>query len=363
MSSLKNNFGRLLTDVITDVKDTIDCTILAVEHVLAMNRYRAAEYEKKCKGQKATPAVALPVDIHKVSREIAEEKEVFTNEVKTKIDDSLAEINDDLCDTLGHKSHPSLRNIKEILKSNTNRLSEINQILKQELEKISDDIKKKFARKSPLTEPSIDSVYNDLLILQEAGQNNENDPKERQIDKVFDKILYILDVNNDSNNVTIAGVANELKEEKEILNEEGSLSESIDNEIKILENMSTEIVTEQTTTEVMTNVVPTTAEEPTTTPAPTTTEEPTTTPAPTTAKVPTTTPMTVTTTTHKPVSTTLPPEFYSVFNVANKDSKAHKEAVQQAKNIFEQHKYSKVVMSKIFNNPNIKTRSVFDGLF
>ncbi|KAI8424352.1 hypothetical protein MSG28_002891 [Choristoneura fumiferana] len=206
VSSVESSFGKLLSDVIYDVKETIDCTLLAVEQVLALGIFGdSSDYENRCRDTSEPPVQPVivinsqpaPPPVQDTSHEkivpvlsIAENRQVDTSILD--VDEVLAEVlkKDD--------THSQLEGVKLALKNETARLNEISDLLRKQLEELSNEVKDKFkAIDLQTSEPSVESIWNDIKLLHEIEHKHQNTAEAKKISHILDQILSILDANEE----------------------------------------------------------------------------------------------------------------------------------------------------------------------
>lgn len=206
VSSVESSFGKLLSDVIYDVKETIDCTLLAVEQVLALGVFGdSSDYEKRCKDASEPPVQPVivinsqpaPPPVHDTSHEkIVPVLSVAENR---QIDTSLLDVDEVLAEVLKKDdTHSQLEGVKLALKNETARLNEISDLLRKQLEELSNEVKDKFkAIDLQTSEPSVESIWNDIKLLHEIEHKHQNTAEAKKISHILDQILSILDANEE----------------------------------------------------------------------------------------------------------------------------------------------------------------------
>lgn len=188
--SVQNSFGKLFSDVVTDVKDTVDCTILAVEHILSLSEDATARYYKKCASAKndtkndSQQKNNFPV----LEISIANNEEYLKKELPAEIDDR---INATLIKILnGYNPHDELVEVQKELAKETERLADVSDLVRQELDKLSKEIRLGFTnveRKG--YKPSVDSILGEIKVLEEIEQNIRNSSEANEIHQLVGNVL------------------------------------------------------------------------------------------------------------------------------------------------------------------------------
>ncbi|XP_063377650.1 FK506-binding protein 5-like [Cydia fagiglandana] len=226
VSSVESSFGKLLNDVIYDVRETIDCTLMAVEQVLALGVFRdPSDYDTRCRGTEAVeqpppppvvvatdppppvvvatdppPPVVVATDPPPPSAPEIRLLEIPLTEMENRqIDSSILNVDQILCDILKKEdTHAQLETVKLALINETERLTEISELLKKQLEELSAEVKEKFkAIELQTSEPSVESIWNDIKLLHEIEHKHRNTDEAKKISRVLDQILSILDANEE----------------------------------------------------------------------------------------------------------------------------------------------------------------------
>ncbi|XP_013190245.1 uncharacterized protein LOC106134689 [Amyelois transitella] len=198
MNSVQDSFGRLISDVYTDVSQTIGCTILAVKQVLAFDKTfnESSDYNRRCGGQTRPVTQELP----KLDKK---------NEAYSYINSINA--------------NHELENIETEFKSETDRLMTISSLLKREVENISKDLKLNIKIEPEPQEP-IRSIWHNLKILHDVEHSYKNYAHLSEIQHVLDETLNIMKVNsidaNESDDDKIQTIVKDLgKNSKHVLTE------------------------------------------------------------------------------------------------------------------------------------------------
>ncbi|XP_047983987.1 FK506-binding protein 5-like [Leguminivora glycinivorella] len=209
VSSVESSFGKLLNDVIYDVKETIDCTLMAVEQVLALGVFRdPSDYEAKCKGAAEAvaqppppppPPVVVATNPPPPAPETPHIEIPLTKTEHRQVDSSILNVDQVLCDVLKKEdTHAQLETVKLALINETERLTEISELLKKQLEELSAEVKEKFkAIELQTSAPSVESIWNDIKLLHEIEHRHRNTDEAKKISRVLDQILNILDANEE----------------------------------------------------------------------------------------------------------------------------------------------------------------------
>ncbi|XP_053604029.1 uncharacterized protein LOC128671528 [Plodia interpunctella] len=201
MHNVQHSFGRLLSDVYSDVSQTIGCTLLAVKQVLALDHsfHESSDYNHRCRG--LSPAVTPQVP--KTNKENLPYRYIDT-----------INANDELGD------------IENKFKTETDRLLAISTLLKHEVDNIPNDIKIQFQFNSEPREP-VDSIWQNLKILHDVEHSNKNYARASEIHQVLDKALNIMNIKttevNESDDDKIKTIVKDLEK-----NSKSELSEAND---------------------------------------------------------------------------------------------------------------------------------------
>ncbi|XP_045766096.1 uncharacterized protein LOC123867845 [Maniola jurtina] len=197
VSNINQGFGKLLGDVVTDVKDTFYCTISAVEQVLVQNGLldQRRLYNQRCKGTEKPKEQDLnfrdgtqtktvsKIRKHSVihhkhsSRRISHESEHSINNVNKTIINVLDKQNMDL------KIAPNKA-------FDANHLAEISKIIKQESENISENVKNEIKKlQFDNNKPPVESILDKIQLLNDLRRNSKNETEASEIGRIFDKVI------------------------------------------------------------------------------------------------------------------------------------------------------------------------------
>ncbi|XP_063360683.1 uncharacterized protein LOC134649785 [Cydia amplana] len=205
VSSVESSFGKLLNDVIYDVKETIDCTLMAVEQAMALGVFRdPSEYDARCRGTEAieqtpppSPPVVVATDPPPPAPETRYMAIPLTKTEHRQVDSS--NVDQVLSDVLiKEDTNAQLETVKLALINETERLTEISELLRKQLDELSAEVKEKFkAIELQTSEPSVESIWNDIKLLHEIEHRHKNTDDAKKISRVLDQILSILDANEE----------------------------------------------------------------------------------------------------------------------------------------------------------------------
>lgn len=138
MHSVEHGFGKLLSDVVIDVTDTVHCTISAVEHVLTLNGLmkNKSPYSHKCQDG-PIPSIDRhkddPLENFLKERDAIEGKRVLSNEIHQ----SISKVNSTLRWALDHHNgQQKIQSISKVLKDETEQLTKVSNMLRNELHNI-----------------------------------------------------------------------------------------------------------------------------------------------------------------------------------------------------------------------------------
>ncbi|CAH2244171.1 jg23477 [Pararge aegeria aegeria] len=156
ISNINNGFGKLIGDVVTDVKDTIYCTISAVEQVLVQNGLldKRTLYNQRCN----------QMDMKKVPT---------TDEA--------------------------------------DRLSEIRKILQQESENISENVKNEIKKLHLDSKTPVESIWEEIQLLNDLRRNSKNETEVKEISRILDKVTDGMHSKIDSQKILDTHKLEELK--------------------------------------------------------------------------------------------------------------------------------------------------------
>ncbi|XP_047022321.1 putative leucine-rich repeat-containing protein DDB_G0290503 [Helicoverpa zea] len=195
--SVQNSFGKLLSDVVTDVKDTVDCTILAVEHVLSLSEDATIRYYDKC-GQgtnQTTPndpkkSESLPKMEVSIKFPPSEEylQKIIPAEIDARINKTLSKVLED------YKPHNNLLSIENVLAKESEQLADVSDLVKKEMKKLSNEVTADLEHiKQRDSGPSVDTILEEIKVLEKSEQNARNVSEAVEIHQVIDEVLDKLD--------------------------------------------------------------------------------------------------------------------------------------------------------------------------
>lgn len=197
--TVQNSFGRMISDVVSDVKETVDCTILAVEHALALSEDAALRYYEKC-GNTINNTVTVTETRHiesspqvGVSPQYPSD-DYLKKEIPAVID---AKINETLTKMLGnYNPSEKLRDVESVLVKETEQLANVSDLVRKELKKVESEVKsdlKNLTHLLPEPSPSVDSIMKEIKLLENKEQNAGNNSQATEIHRVIDEVLVRLD--------------------------------------------------------------------------------------------------------------------------------------------------------------------------
>ncbi|XP_046963208.1 uncharacterized protein LOC124532362 [Vanessa cardui] len=214
MFNVERGFGKLLTDVVTDVKDTIHCTISAVEQVLVLNGLldKTSSYSYSCRG------VSKPIETTPSPPKIRDQRSLLDDfqrlkhsnlgldyrnsprHISMELGKSIANVNKTINDILGHhKTNSNLHIVSKTMKEETNRLTEISKILKRELDNISSNIKNEIRKLLyDRQESNFESVFDEIKTLHDIQQRSINDTEIGEIRDILDKVVNKLHLKSEN---------------------------------------------------------------------------------------------------------------------------------------------------------------------
>ncbi|CAF4815583.1 unnamed protein product [Pieris macdunnoughi] len=156
MHSVQHGFGKLLSDVVIDVTDTVHCTISAVEHVLTLNGLMKSksQYGHKCR---SGPLLSIerysddPLENFLKTRDAIEGKR-FGHEIHK----SISNVNTTLTRALDHHSgRQKFDSISKVLKHETEQLTKVSNMLRNELHSISRNVNSELEKFGSDITPSV----------------------------------------------------------------------------------------------------------------------------------------------------------------------------------------------------------------
>ncbi|XP_026755669.1 uncharacterized protein LOC113515607 [Galleria mellonella] len=205
MSSIEDSFGKLVSDVVTDVSETIGCTILAVKEVLSLNPvfHESSDYDKRCRG--STDQSMVPEVENSYTSQTGtsnDNKQYLSDGLSRQIKESITQAKETGLNLINkYDSHKEIKAIGETLKKENNNLIELSNIFRREFDRMPSDIRKKFGNmKSSPEKPTFDSIWHDVKILHNIDHNKKDSQKTKEIRRVLDEALGILNIDNvDSN--------------------------------------------------------------------------------------------------------------------------------------------------------------------
>ncbi|CAH0605394.1 unnamed protein product [Chrysodeixis includens] len=197
--TVQNSFGKMISDVVSDVKETVDCTILAVEHALALSEDAALRYYEKC-GTTINNTVTVTETRHiesspQAGGQYSSDDDYLKKEIPKVID---AKINETLTKMLGnYNPSEKLKDVENVLVKETEQLANVSDLVRQELKKVSEsevtsDMKNE-THLYPEPSPSVDSIMQEIKLLENKEQNAINNTQATEIHRVIDEVLARLD--------------------------------------------------------------------------------------------------------------------------------------------------------------------------
>ncbi|XP_059046075.1 uncharacterized protein LOC131841767 [Achroia grisella] len=222
VSSVEDSFGKLVSDVVTDVSETIGCTILAVKQVLSLNPvfHETSDYDKRCRGSTDQSTVTEVNTSFSPQIKIGNVNERYLSDgLSQQIKESIVQANETGFNLIErHDAHKKIETMEGILQNEKNRLLEISNLFKRGFDHMPHEIRIKFHNKhSTSDEPTIESIWRDLKILREIEHNNKNSQEAKEVRHVLDEALDILNLNkpdvNTSDDDKIKNIVSDLESE------------------------------------------------------------------------------------------------------------------------------------------------------
>lgn len=185
ISNINQGFGKLLGDVVTDVKDTIYCTVSAVEQVLGLNGFldKRALYDQKCKGRESPkpPSLNLQDSHSRTVSEIRKHSVIHEKHISKLIthesERSIKTVNKTIIDVSGHID----------LKNETSRLFEISKMLTQASENLSKKLQEeiKQLQMNNNNKAPAESIREVVNFLNNSRLNSKNDTEISNIRQIL----------------------------------------------------------------------------------------------------------------------------------------------------------------------------------
>ncbi|XP_072940031.1 uncharacterized protein [Epargyreus clarus] len=195
MSSLENSFGKLLNDVVSDIRNTVHCTMLAMEQVLAMSGAvsEPSDYNCYCHTDSVDDNYKLPLR----TTEMDNQNDPTSKDIVHKISSSISNINQTLSNILENDGHERFNHVKRVLNHEANHFTEVSRLLRQELGKISTRLRNELEHIDS-DKPSLESLWKDMKILHDAEANDRNVSEVNEISNVLNEALNVLHLNTSS---------------------------------------------------------------------------------------------------------------------------------------------------------------------
>ncbi|CAH0729317.1 unnamed protein product, partial [Brenthis ino] len=211
MSNVERGFEKLITDVVTDVADTVHCTLSAVEQVLVLKGVldKTSAYNYRCKGlphHTVSPisftdrGFRSPLDKFK-SHNVPSQRDLFTRNISMELGRSLANTNKTINHILKQPIHMD-RHKSKILHDNTRRLVEISDLLKKEVAKLSNNTRIKIENVFYNRRNSVESLWGKNKTLHDIQYNSNNPSEIKEIRNVLDTVVNKFDLPSDSHKAT-----------------------------------------------------------------------------------------------------------------------------------------------------------------
>lgn len=199
MSSVENSFNKLLNDVVGDIKNTVHCTLLAIEQVLIMSGAVSETSNYNCYPH--TDSVdnnyKLPLLNYKNSTERENRNNYSGKHIAQQISSSISNINKTLTNILDNDGHERLNHVKRVLQNEANHFTEVSRLLREELGKISSRLRNHLENIDS-DKPSLESLWKDMKTLHNLEKNDRNVSEVNEIRKVLSDALNVLHLNTSS---------------------------------------------------------------------------------------------------------------------------------------------------------------------
>ncbi|XP_041970733.1 serine protease HtrA-like, partial [Aricia agestis] len=217
-------FEKMLGDVVTDMEDTIHCTVAAMEHILIMNGIldKLSDYNRRCPDDYSeTNAKESQHETRMESTDFVirdPNKKYITSQ---DLHSSIQNVNRTLNDILSRRLKEDTNNgISDMLRNETNRLSEVSTMLRRELQKVFNNVRGELD-KIDFEQESPEDVVSDEIKLLEKAEKDGNSTEVDEIRHVVDDAINVL-------------------KSDEHINSERTRNNEIDKIIKELENAENE---------------------------------------------------------------------------------------------------------------------------
>ncbi|CAH0702927.1 unnamed protein product [Spodoptera exigua] len=186
VQSVQTGFGKLLTDVVTDVKETVDCTILAVQQMLSLNEDATRRYFEKCgNGMNST---STDVNSTNVEGDQPVNEENLEKEIDEKINKTVSKV------FVDYKPDEKIKELEKLLVKESEQLADVNDLLKKEIKKLSEEVDKDFKKvKHDDTESSVETILHEIKVLEKEEQNTRNTSEAQEIHHVMSEVLEKID--------------------------------------------------------------------------------------------------------------------------------------------------------------------------
>lgn len=195
--SVQNSFGKMLNDVVTDVKETFDCTILAVEHVLSFSNDATRRYHEKCGS-----VTNQTNSVSEIRKDIATEPRLEltfnlpnNSEYLQKIPDAIdAKINETLSEVLvNYKSHDN-EIIENVVAKESEQLAGVSISVTKEFHKLSHEVTTNLKEFDRHRDSPVDTILKEIKVLEKRDENtkiSEASEFHQVIDQVLGKLHSI----------------------------------------------------------------------------------------------------------------------------------------------------------------------------
>ncbi|CAH1647157.1 unnamed protein product [Spodoptera littoralis] len=248
VQSVQNGFGKLLTDVVTDVKETVDCTILAVQQMLSLSEDATRRYYEKCgNGMNSTSTDGNTTSVEGIQ---PGNEENLEKEIDEKINKTMSKVLDD------YKPDEKIKELEKLLVIESEQLADVNELLKKEIKKLSEEVGKDFKNiKHNDTESSVETILHEIKVLENKELNTRNTSEIKEIHHVMSEVVdkidaieateatenvkldeIVGDLQNKSKDNSIALLKQEIKEwEEEESRNLGELKKEVQEHVKIID--------------------------------------------------------------------------------------------------------------------------------
>ncbi|XP_034830071.1 repetitive organellar protein-like [Maniola hyperantus] len=222
VSNINQGFGKLIGDVVSDVKDTFYCTVSAVEQVLVRNGLlnQRTQYNQRCKGTEKPKEQDLnhrddtrTKTVSKIQKHSVIHHKHSSRRISHESEHSIKNVSKSIINALDkHNTDGKIAPDKD--KFDANHLAEISKIIKQESENISENVKNEIKKMQFANNKSpVESILEEFQLLNDVRRNSKNDTEVSEIRRIFDKVIDQMHLKINSQQMLEKPELEKLKEE------------------------------------------------------------------------------------------------------------------------------------------------------